>query len=160
MRPTVYLDTTIPSYYVDEREALRVHIERTRAWWNEEARQYEVFTSPLVIRELEEGEFPGRTSALELLRDVPLLSPVPRIAEIVEEYLANHLMPRRDGRDAFHLAFASHYKMDYLLTWNCAHLANVNKRKHIAQVNQRLGLFVPVLITPLELVPDSAEEDL
>ena len=65
------------------------------------------------------------------------------------------VMPRDAQGDAAHLAFASFYKMDFLLTWNCAHLANANKARHISVVNGRLGLFVPVLTTPELLIPET-----
>jgi len=152
MKPSVYIDTTIPSYYVDTPPSLEVHIRRTRVWWEEERGYYEVFTSPFVLRELEEGDFPGQSQALALVQRLPLLAPDPAIEDVGRQYIENYLMPVSDVRDAFHLAFASHYKMDYLVTWNCAHLANVNKRRHIAQINQRLGLFTPVIVTPLELL--------
>lgn len=152
MVASVYIDTTIPSYYVDSRPALTVHIERTRIWWDLERESYDVFISPFVVRELEEGDFPGRAEALTLLEYIPRLAPAPQIEDIVKEYVENYVVPIKDNRDAFHLAFASYYKLDYLLTWNCAHLANVNKRQHIAKINQRLGLFVPVIVTPLELL--------
>lgn len=74
------------------------------------------------------------------------------IDDIVEAYLRNRLMPSYDIRDAVHLAFASFYKMDYLLTWNCRHLANVRKQEHIRVINGRLGLTTPAIITPLELL--------
>lgn len=151
MKQSVYLDTTIPSYYVDERPSLAVHIERTREWWDRESEFYEVFISPFVIRELEESTFPNQKAALDLTNGLPLLAPDPSIEEIVQAYVESYLMPRSDERDAIHLAFASYYKIDFLLTWNCAHLANVNKRKHIEQANRRLGLFVPSIVTPLEL---------
>ena len=158
MLASVYIDTTIPSYYVDTRASLSVHIERTRIWWDAERDLYEVFVSPFVIRELQEGEFPGKAQALALLEHVRRLTPHPEIEDIVERYMENYLVPVNDDRDGFHLAFASFYKMDYLLTWNCAHLANVNKRQHIARINQRLGLFVPIIITPLELLPPERSE--
>ncbi len=60
------------------------------------------------------------------MNGIPLLAPASEIPLIVEAYLANHLMPVGDVRDAIHLAYASFYKMDILLTWNCRHLANVN----------------------------------
>lgn len=152
MKKTVYIDTTVPSYYVDTRPSLSVHIDRTRIWWDKERDYYEVFTSGFVLRELEEGNYPNKLSAMALLEKIPLLAPNSEIEIIVEQYMENYLMPINDVRDAFHLAFASFYKMDYLLTWNCAHLANVNKRSHIARVNQKLGFFTPVIVTPLELL--------
>ena len=54
--------------------------------------------------------------------------------------------------DAFHLAIASYHNCDFILTWNCWHLANANKFAHIRRVNARLGLFVPALVTPLQLL--------
>lgn len=153
MNPSVYIDTTIPSYYVDTRASVLVHIERTREWWDNERRFYKIFGSQFVLRELQEGGFPGQKEALALMHEIPLLAANPEIEDIVAQYLDNYLMPSADDRDAFHLAFASYYRMDYLLTWNCAHLANVNKRKHVARINQRLGLFVPIITTPLELLP-------
>ena len=58
-------------------------------------------------------------------------------------------MPADPGGDALHLALASYHKCDFLVTWNCQHLANANKFGHIRRVNAMLGLFVPALVTPL-----------
>jgi predicted nucleic acid-binding protein len=120
MKPTVYVDTTIPSYYVDERPGLRLHIERTRQWWDNERRLYDLYVSDLVLLELGEGDYPRKAAALAVVADLPRVAPAPDIGQIVEAYLAHRLMPRHDIRDAFHLAFASYYKLDFLLTWNCA----------------------------------------
>ena len=59
-----------------------------------------------------------------------------------------------DLGDALHLAIASYYKCDFLLTWNCNHLANANKFRHIKMINEKLDLFTPALITPMELLPE------
>jgi hypothetical protein len=64
----------------------------------------------------------------------------------------NYLMPQDVVGDALHLAIASFYKMDYLLTWNCNHLANANKKKHVRRINERLRLSTPEIITPLEVM--------
>ena len=68
-------------------------------------------------------------------------------------------MPADPGGDALHLALASYHKCDFLVTWNCQHLANANKFGHIRRVNAMLGLFVPALVTPLELLGDSDETE-
>ena len=67
-------------------------------------------------------------------------------------------MPSDPKGDALHLALASYHRCQFLLTWNCAHLANANKREHIRHVNALLGLHVPILTTPLELI-DAQEGD-
>jgi predicted nucleic acid-binding protein len=89
---------------------------------------------------------------LDLVRDLPLLPIEPAIEEIVESYIRHKLMPADPGGDALHLALASYHKCDFLVTWNCRHLANANKFGHIRRVNTMLGLFVPLLVTPLELL--------
>jgi hypothetical protein len=70
----------------------------------------------------------------------------------VSVYVEKHVMPRDPVGDALHLALASVEKCDYLLTWNCRHLANANKFTHVRTVNTLLGLHVPFLVTPLELM--------
>ncbi len=84
-----------------------------------------------------------------------MLEVTPAVLEIVEVYVAHKLMPRDRSGDALHLALASHHGCDILLTWNCVHLANANKARHIQRVNSLLGLPVPVLTTPLQLMEEA-----
>lgn len=81
-----------------------------------------------------------------------MLSIATAITEIVKSYILNRLMPADPGGDALHLALASYHKCDFLVTWTCLHLANANKFGHIRRVNTMLGLFVPAIVTPLELL--------
>jgi hypothetical protein len=89
---------------------------------------------------------------------IPVMPMEPAILDIVEAYIANQVMPNDPVGDALHLALASYHKCDFLLTWNCKHLANANKFGHIRRVNNLLGLFVPTLVTPLELLGDEYED--
>ena len=73
MKPSIYIDTTIPSYYVDERQQLHIHIQRTREWWDNERESYHVFTSIMTLRELEEEIFPRQKKAMKIMDNVPLL---------------------------------------------------------------------------------------
>jgi hypothetical protein len=81
------------------------------------------------------------------------------VAEVVEVYLRHKLMPQEALGDADHLALASFYNCDMLVTWNCRHLANANKTGHIRRVNALLGLETPLLITPLELLDKDYENE-
>ena len=74
------------------------------------------------------------------------------ITEIVEAYFAHKLMPLAAQGDADHLALACFYNCDWLVTWNCKHLANANKFGHIHRVNGLLGLRTPALVTPQQLL--------
>ncbi|HEV3458102.1 MAG TPA: hypothetical protein VHG32_16165, partial [Thermoanaerobaculia bacterium] len=87
-----------------------------------------------------------------LVADLPLLDITDAVAEIVAAYVRHRLVPADPAGDALHLALASYHKCDFLVTWNCQHLANANKFGHLRRVNGLLGLYVPVLATPLELL--------
>jgi hypothetical protein len=157
MKPSVYIETSIPSFYYEVRtEPDNVaRREWTRQWWNEHLDGYDVYTSEAVIEELEGGPFPGQTEALHLIEGIPLLDINEPIADIVANYISHHVMPNDPAGDALHLAVASFHKCDFLLTWNCRHLANANKFGHIRRINNLLGLYVPALVTPLELLGES-----
>ncbi|MBT8419980.1 MAG: hypothetical protein KJO08_03870, partial [Gammaproteobacteria bacterium] len=88
---------------------------------------------------------------LALVSGISSLSPIEDLDHIVEVYVANYVMPKSLTGDAAHLAYASYYNVKYLLTWNCNHLANANKRGHIQIINARLGLSTPEIVTPLQL---------
>jgi len=93
------------------------------------------------------------------MKELPLFSIEPGTLEIVATYTRPKLMPADPGGDALHLALASYHKCDFLVTWNCRHLANANKFGHIRRVNTMLGLFVPALVTPLELLGENDETE-
>jgi len=111
-----------------------------------------------VLDELGRGEYPTKQDCLSLVQSLPVLPIDAATADIVAAYLRHRLMPRDPAGDALHLALASQHKCDFLLTWNCTHLANANKFGHIRRVNTMLGLFVPTLTTPLELLGGANED--
>jgi predicted nucleic acid-binding protein len=155
----IYLETTIPSFYYETRSEpdMVARREWTRQWWDGNRSGYDLVTSEAVIRELEDGEYESRDEGIRLLDSIERLEVVDVLADIIDVYLVNKLMPRERMGDALHLALASFYKCDFLLTWNCHHIANANKFEHIRIINTRLGLFVPSLVTPMSLL---SEEDL
>ena len=154
MSQNVYVETSIFSFYHDRRQAPAVVAMRewTREWWDKHRRRYEVVTSTAVLAELDTGSLPHRDEALAMALGLPAISVTDDIAEVVEVYIQHRLMPKDPLGDALHLALASFHKVDYLLTWNCEHLANANKFAHIRRINTLLGLHVPSLVTPLELM--------
>jgi predicted nucleic acid-binding protein len=151
MKKTVYLDTTIPSYLFDDRDTIRNYIDVTRQWWEQERQHFEVWISEETQSELNCGNYPRKSLILDAVSQLPVLPPHRRIAEIVQAYLDHYLMPKVAEGDALHLAYASFYKIDFLLTWNCKHLANANKYQHIRIINTRLQLHTPEIVTPLAL---------
>lgn len=154
MKKRVYIETTIPSFHEETRAQpdMVARREWTREWWHLRRRRYELVTSVAVIDELEAGAHPNKSATLALVAGLPLLPIVPAIDGIVDAYIARHVMPADPRGDALHLALASYHSCHFLLTWNCRHLANANKFEHIRFVNAELGLFCPILTTPVELL--------
>ncbi len=154
MKLKVYIETSIPSFYHEGRIAPDMIARRdwTRDWWDNYRQNYLAVTTEAVLDELTRGDYPNKLQALTLMSDVPLLEIDDSVTEIVEAYVRHKLMPQNPLGDALHLAVASYHKCDFLLTWNCKHLANANKFDHIRRVNMLLGLYVPKLITPIELL--------
>jgi hypothetical protein len=154
MRKRVYRETTIPSFYYEVRPTpdMVARREWTRDWGENQRHHYDLVTSAAVIEELSQGNYSSKEQALALLSPLPLLATAPAIDTIVATYLAHYVMPRNSLGDALHLALTSYYGCHFLLTWNCVHLANANKFEHIRHVNTLLGLYVPLIITPVEVL--------
>jgi predicted nucleic acid-binding protein len=155
-KPRAYVETTIPSFYHDDRASAAVISRRaaTRLWWATAVDRYELVTSTIVRDELGAGTGQAVSLRQQMLAEIQVLPLLPEIHDIVDVYLANKLMPARPPDDAVHLALASYNKCDFIVTWNCRHLANPNKITHIRQINARLGLRVPRLVTPLDLLKE------
>jgi predicted nucleic acid-binding protein len=154
----VYLETTVFSFYYDDRSAPAIVAMRewTRQFWAECETRFSMMTSVAVLDELRRGELPHREVALRWALTFPVL-PVggDEVNEIVQAYVKQKVMPREPSSDALHLALASFNECDYLVTWNCRHLANANKFDRIRRVNTMLGLKTPDLVTPPELLGES-----
>jgi len=146
MLTTVYSETSIPSFYYEIRSAVDMVARRdwTRQWWGNWHGKYDLVTSAAVIEELHQGQHPMKADALSLVDEVPLLPISQEVMGIVEHYIAQRLMPKDVRGDTRHLAVASLHGCHYLLTWNCAHLANANKTEHIRHMYNMLGRYVPV----------------
>ena len=156
----IYIETTVFSFYFNARpEPEMVARERwTRRWLDAAlATTDELLTSLAVESELGAGEFPNKSDMLALASRFPLLDVNEAVIEAVQAYIAHHVMPNDPGGDAFHLAIASFHRCDFLVTWNCRHIANANKFGHIRRVNGILGLGNPALVTPLELLNEDID---
>ena len=89
---------------------------------------------------------------IEILADIPLLEITPEVAGLAASLIARLPLPPRAGADATHIAAAAYHGMDFLLTWNCSHIANAVLRPKIERICKELGYSTPVLCTPEELV--------
>jgi hypothetical protein len=153
-KPLAYIETTVPNFYHDVRRSASVISRRawTREWWDSAADRYQLVTSAVVIEELSAGTSNLVPLRLALLKDLPVLPSVPNVKAAARTYIQHKLMPASPEADAAHLALASWYHCDLIVTWNCKHLANPNKFVHVHRINALLGLPVPEIVTPLELL--------
>lgn len=155
MKPTVYLDATIPSFYFEDRPGtiIRAWREITVDFWDRARFQYDLFVSDETLRELQDLGYPAtkRQQCLNLVADLPRLAVNDEILDLADFYVRQGVMPSNDLGDAFHLAFATWYRIQYLLTWNCKHLANANKFERIQTLNTQRRLMSPLLVTPAQL---------
>ena len=160
MKQTIYVETSIPSFYHEARADVDMAARRqwTRDWWKGAHNRHELVTSAAVVDELERGDYPSRADCLRLIDGLPLLAIEPAVIDIVDAYIARQVMPADPAGDALHLALASFHRCDFLVTWNCRHLANANKFGNIRRVNTLLGIHVPALVTPLELLAENDDE--
>jgi len=157
----IYIETTVVSFYYNVRTEPEMIARQnwTRRWLDAALdASDELVTSLAVESELAAGEFPNKTDMLTLASRFPLLDVNDAVIEAVQAYIANHVMPNNPGGDAFHLAVASFHRCDFLVTWNCRHIANANKFGHIRRVNGILGLGNPALVTPLALLNEDEND--
>jgi predicted nucleic acid-binding protein len=132
-KPRIYVDTTIPSAYHTARTdpAMLQRRDQTRLWWELATRTCELVVSPAVVRELARGRSNQVPHRLALIRDLTLLMSDDEVNETAAVYVQQRVMPRDPEGDAMHLALASHYECEVLVTWNFKHLANPYKLDRI-----------------------------
>jgi hypothetical protein len=162
MSTLIYVETTIPSFYTEKRKGVEIEARRkwTRKWWAKPKSDQRLVTSVVVFDELERiPDAARRAESVALLRDLEGLDYTAAVEEIAAVYLQHKLMPAEALGDVDHLALASFYSCDMLVTWNCRHLANANKTDHIRRVNALLGLRTPLLVTPLQLLEKDYEDE-
>ena len=161
MKPTVYVETTIPSYLTawPSRDLVRAaHQQITREWW---ARRdgFDLYLSRLVIQECQAGDALAAVDRLTALAGIPLLEQAVAETELAEALVRDVPLPAKAAADALHIATAAVHGIRYLLTWNCTHIANVALRPQIEAVCRAAGFEPPLICTPEELTPEGLSHD-
>ncbi|OHB80152.1 MAG: DNA-binding protein [Planctomycetes bacterium RBG_16_55_9] len=157
MKPKVYIETTIPSYLAARptRDLIvAAHQEITRLWWLEQRDKFNLFISRLVINEAGSGDREASKERLRLLHGIAELEVSDEVASLAELLIARSAVPPRAVTDAAHIAVAAVHAMDFLMTWNCNHLANAMMATQIRQVCDDAGYKCPVICTPEELLEE------
>ncbi len=155
MKKRVYIETSIASYLTarPSRDLIKAaRQEVTLEWWERRRKEFDLYTSELALEEAADGDEVAAEKRLAVFRDLPLLDLTDAVADIAKLLILDGPLPAEAADDATHLAVATLYGMDLLLTWNCKHLANSEMTEAFADLLRTKGYRSPVICTPETLM--------
>jgi hypothetical protein len=154
MKHTVYLETTIFSYLTARLSTDLIvagHQKITQVWWEERRPLFDMYISQVVLNEISRGDKQAAEKRLAQSMDIPLIA-INQAARILTKALLDKGgLPAKAEIDALHIAIAATNNIDFLLTWNCTHIANAMARPKIEQIIHEAGFKPPIISTPEEL---------
>ena len=159
--PTVYVETSIPSYLTAQLSRdliIAAHQQITQEWWRTARDRFDLYISEAVLLEIRSGDPDASARRVELVKYMPVLAMKKDIQTLVEVYDQCLGLVGRARTDLPHFAFAVAYKMDYIVTWNCTHIANGEVIRRLQAANERLQRPTPIIVTPEALLPESEGE--
>ena len=154
MKPTVYIESSIPSYLTarPSRDLVKTaHQQITQEWWDKR-NHFELFVSDAVIQEISQGNREAAQRRLESVDGLASLDFDESVRDFAKELIEEHLLPEKALLDAIHIAIAAINGTDFLLTWNCKHIANATMRPKIEHKCRMAGLVPTVICTPEQLL--------
>lgn len=153
--PTLYLESTVISYLAafPSRDLIVAgHQQVTQEWWDKASFRFKLFISEVVLEEVSRGDRQAAEKRLQIVSGLPILTLTSEVKFLALEYQQKLGLPAKAMLDVIHLAYAVAYKLDFLLTWNCAHLANGIIISKLQTLNNISGRKTPVIVTPEELL--------
>ena len=154
MLPSVYIETSIVSYLAGRpsRDPMMAERQRqTREWW-ETRHEYRMMTSDIVVREAGRGDAGMARARIAALAGVPVLRVQPVATALAQSLITRGPLPAKAATDASHISLATIAGVDYLLTWNCRHIANPRMYPTITRICRERGFEPPLLCTPDDLL--------
>ena len=155
MKPKVYLETTIISYLTARPSrdlVMAANQETTHEWWTGCRDGFDLYISQLVFEEAGAGDIDAAHRRIETLRGIVRLDITDQTTILGKKLVNGIPLPAKARADALHIAVAAINGMDYLLTWNCSHIANAVLRPRIEAICREAGCEPPIICTPLELL--------
>ncbi len=153
-KESVYIETSFVSYLVSKpsRDLITAaHQQITTEWWENKRQDFELFVSTVVLDEARAGDPNYAAMRLQALDGIPVLAVTNEAIQLANQLIQQHALPAKAAQDALHIAIATVHGMDYLLTWNCKHIANAQIRPGIEKSCRQAGYEAPRLCTPEEL---------
>jgi predicted nucleic acid-binding protein len=155
MKPKLYIETTIPSYLVSapSRDVIIAgHQQTTKLWWESRKELFDIFISQLVIDEVSAGNPEQARLRLEAIRVFPQLEIVDEAVQLAAELVKAGVFPQKASTDAAHIAVTAVHGVEYLMTWNCRHIANATIFQSVREICLQQGYAFPTICTPEELL--------
>lgn len=155
MSETVYIETSILGYLTARPSrdiVVAANIEITREWWDTRRSDFQLYSSQAVVKETSQGDAAIASQRLEILHNFSLLDLNQSVLDLAEQFLSRSNLPAKADVDAIHIAVAIVHGMDYLLTWNCKHIANAQIQWKLAEISLDFGYELPILCTPYALL--------
>ncbi|MBI2428060.1 MAG: type II toxin-antitoxin system VapC family toxin [Ignavibacteriales bacterium] len=150
----VYIETSVFSYLtsrVSKDKVVAAHQLVTAQWWKNESRHYELRASEIVLREAAKGDPHAARKRLLKINECTLLPLTDEVLYIAEYFMAGNIVPKKAAEDILHIAVGTAHGVDFLLSWNCAHIANAEIQRRLSVLARDLKYELPTLCTPLEL---------
>jgi hypothetical protein len=157
MKPSVYIETSIINYLTGRPSrdvVIAAHQELTRQWWEERAGKFKLVIYELVEQEAVRGDSAAAQSRMDAIVQIDILVTSEEAVLLAEQLILMGLVPKEYAADSLHIAIAVVHGIDYLLTWNCKHLANASLRSRIEKFINKSGYTCSVICTPEELMED------
>jgi len=157
MSESVYIETSILGYLTARSTRnliLAANTEVTKEWWDSRRSEFTIYISQVVLDEVSRGDREIATKRLEILNGVPLVELNQSVRSLSAQFLTRSNLPPKASDDAVHIAAATVHRLDYLLTWNCKHIANAQIQRKLAEISLDFGYQLPVICTPYELLGD------
>lgn len=148
----IYLETSIVSAYFDFWGKSPEQKRITRKFWNKAGKDYKFYTSDITIAELMASEEKMRSMFFGLIRNVERLKTNKKTKDLAEKYIRSGIVPNSKLADANHLAVATIYRMDFLVSWNSQHITRPLKRRQITEFNEKNHLPIPIILTPVDFL--------
>lgn len=156
MKPAVYVENSVISYLTARRaqKNARVagHQDVTRDWWANKRHLFDLYASAVVVEEAQDGNATAAAARLEVIAELTLLEVTQEARDLAAVLLRDTQLPAKATADALHIATAAVHGMDYLITWNCKHIANAVIFRSVERACREHGYEPPVLCTPDELM--------
>ena len=153
-KAAIYIETSLVSYLATRPSRdiiVAAHQQLTSDWWDNHRHHYDLFISQVVLDEARAGDKQEAAKRLAAIQDLPLLEINEDAIQLAESLVQSNAVPKKAAQDALHIAIACINGMDYLLTWNCKHIANAKMRSKIDKVCRGAGYAPPIICTPEEL---------